>query len=98
MAPPESPEIGPEPDGEIWVASGPPGAVYSSRDRGATFEARGLRSPTITWNSIKVAPSNAQRIYATGYEYAAPSGSGTGPAGYVVRSDDDGATWRVLST
>jgi len=90
-------ELGP--DGDVWVAtadSGRPNDVYRSTDGGRTFAPRNLRSPTIWWKSVKVAPSDARRVYVTGYQVASPTlpdgGQGT-PLAHLRRSDDAGARW-----
>ncbi len=76
--------------GEIWIAtaeSAAPNNVYRSSDNGMTFEPRNLHSPTVWWKSVRVAPSNARRIYVTGYQVA-----GT-PTARLQRSDDAGTSW-----
>ncbi|MGE0548534.1 MAG: WD40/YVTN/BNR-like repeat-containing protein [Kofleriaceae bacterium] len=78
------------PDGHVWVAtadSGKPNNVYRSTDNGVTFEPRGLSSPVTWWKSIKVARSNAQRIYAAGYQVANEAKA------HLMRSDNAGETW-----
>jgi hypothetical protein len=87
------------PDGHVWVAtaeSGRPNNVFRSTDGGRTFEPRNLRSPTIWWKSVQVAPSNARRVYVTGYQVAGPAlpgGGAQGPRAHLVRSDDAGGRW-----
>ncbi|MBA3819727.1 MAG: hypothetical protein H0X17_12595, partial [Deltaproteobacteria bacterium] len=79
------------PNGDVWVAtaeSAAPNNVYRSTDGGVTFAPRGLRSPTVWWKSVKVAPSDPRRVYVTGYQVA-----GT-PMARLQRSDDAGGTWR----
>ncbi|MGE0869092.1 MAG: WD40/YVTN/BNR-like repeat-containing protein [Kofleriaceae bacterium] len=81
------------PSGDVWVAtadSGKPNNVYRSTDNGATFEPRGLSSPVIWWKSVKVARSNAQRIYAAGYQVA------TQAKAHLMRSDNAGRAWTEL--
>ena len=85
------------PTGEVWVATATSAAannVYSSTDNGMTFQARGMLSSTIWWKSVKVAKTNAMRIYVGGYEVAGvlPDG-GTAPLAHLAHSDDDGAHW-----
>ncbi|HUJ63755.1 MAG TPA: MYXO-CTERM sorting domain-containing protein [Kofleriaceae bacterium] len=85
--------------GEVWVATADishPNNIYSSNDDGVTFNARNMQSPTIWWKSVKVAPSNPMRIYASGYQVAGsplPDGGMAPPTGHLLHSDDDGATW-----
>jgi hypothetical protein len=86
------------PTGEVWVGtatSGAPNDVYSSNDNGATFQSRGMTSPTIWWKSVKVARSNPSRVYIGGYQVAGtlPDGGQMPPTAHFFRSDDDGAHW-----
>ncbi len=86
------------PTGDVWVAtadSGRPNNVYRSTDNGVTFEPRGMLSQTIWWKSLAIAPSRAQRIYATGYQVAGAMLE-TGPApptAHFEITDDDGDHW-----
>lgn len=78
------------PTGEVWVGtaeSGQPNDVYVSGDNGVSFRSTGLSSSTIYWKSIRVAPSNATVVYASGYE--TPST----PKAHVRHSIDGGHTW-----
>jgi len=89
------------PDGTVWVAtaeSARPNDVYSSSDNGVTFTPRGQSSPTIWWKSVKVAKSNASRVYLTGYQVAGtlPDGGQAMPTAHLMRSDDAGASWAEL--
>jgi uncharacterized protein (TIGR03382 family) len=88
-------EVGPT--DEVWVVtatSGAPNNVYSSTDNGATFTARGMKSATIWWKSVKVARTDPKRVYVAGYEVAGKlADGGMAPRAHVVRSDDDGAHW-----
>ena len=82
------------PTGDVWVAtaeSAKPNNVFRSTDNGQTFEPRGLASPIIWWKSIKVARSQPQRIYVTGYQVAGTA------AAHLERSNDGGATWTELA-
>jgi hypothetical protein len=86
------------PDGAVWVATsdtGAPNDVFASTDGGATFASRGLPSPTIFWKSLAIAPSDARRVYVTGYELtgASPDAGAPPPAPHVRRTDDAGAHW-----
>ncbi|HEY0484071.1 MAG TPA: hypothetical protein VGD37_41415 [Kofleriaceae bacterium] len=87
------------PTGEVWVAtadSGKPNDIYRSTDNARTFQPTGLASPTIWWKSILVAPSRAQRIYATGYQVAGTLADGgpSPPTTHLEISDDTGAHWQ----
>ncbi|HEY4239825.1 MAG TPA: sialidase family protein [Kofleriaceae bacterium] len=89
------------PTGAVWVGTADaakPNDVYYSSDNGATFAARGMLSQSIWWKSIKVAPSNAMRVYVTGYQVAGalPDGGQMPPTAHVERTDDEGAHWTDL--
>jgi uncharacterized protein (TIGR03382 family) len=86
------------PTGEVWIATADtsqPNDILSSSDNGTTFQSKGMLSPTIWWKSVAVAPSDAQRVYVTGYQVAgmAPDGGQMQPTGHFFRSTDDGAHW-----
>lgn len=77
------------PTGEVWVGTattGQPNNVYVSSDNGGSFNPAGLASATIYWKSVKVAPSSAANVYATGYEL-------TPPTAHVRHSTDGGRNW-----
>jgi hypothetical protein len=79
------------PTGEVWVTTSDGGKandVLRSTDGGENFVSAGLRSSTIWWRSVAIAPSRAARVYATGYEVA-----GAAPRTHVMISDDGGAHW-----
>jgi len=87
------------PTGDVWVAtadSGKPNDVYRSTDNARTFRSAGLLSPSIWWKSVAVAPSRAQRIYATGYQVAGTLAGGgqRPPTTHLEVSDDTGARWQ----
>jgi photosystem II stability/assembly factor-like uncharacterized protein len=78
------------PTGEVWVAtaeSGQPNDVYRSTDGGATFVSRGLSSPVMFWKSVAVAPGDAMRAYAAGYQLS------PAPAAHLRSTTDGGQTW-----
>jgi hypothetical protein len=78
------------PTGEVWLGTAETGGVNDvlrSVDGGVTFQSRGMASAEAWWKSVAVAPSDARRVYITGYKVA-----GT-PTGYFYRSDDGGAQW-----
>jgi hypothetical protein len=82
------------PGGDVWIAtadSGRPNDVYRSTDNGETFQPRNVRSATIWWKSVQVAPSSPRRVYITGYQVAGAS-TGT-PLAHFLRSDDSGGRW-----
>jgi hypothetical protein len=87
------------PTDDVWVVTadnGKPNNVYRSTDNGRTFAPAGLSSPTVWWKSVAVAPSRAQRIYATGYQVAGTLADGgqSPPTTHLEISDDTGAHWQ----
>ncbi|MBL0220654.1 MAG: exo-alpha-sialidase [Myxococcales bacterium] len=81
------------PTGDVWVAtaeSAKPNDVFRSTDNGVTFTSQGLSSPVVWWKSIKVAKSDPQRVYVTGYQVA-----GTAQA-HLERSTNGGGIWTEL--
>jgi uncharacterized protein (TIGR03382 family) len=75
------------PDGTVWIGTATTGStndVFASTDNGMTFQSKGMLSPEIWWKSVKVAPSNASRVYITGYQVA------NSPTAYFYRSDGAG--------
>lgn len=87
------------PNGDVWVAtaeSGRPNNIYRSTDHGETFAPRNVRSQTIWWKSVRVAPADARRVYVTGYQVAGPplpDGGVQLPSAHFLRSDDAGEQW-----
>ncbi len=78
------------PTGEVWVATAEGGQsndVYSSTDNGVTFASRGLASPVTFWKSVAVAPSDAMRVYAAGYQLS------PAPAAHLRSTMNGGVTW-----
>jgi len=78
------------PTGDVWAGTAETGHtndVFVSKDNGRTFAGTGLLSPEIWWKSIKVAPSNPQRVYATGYQIA------NTPTAYLKISANAGTSW-----
>ena len=61
------------PDGTLFMAAGDTNdaKIYRSSDDGATFPFSAAPAPNGTWwNSVAVAPSDAMRVYATGYHFS----------------------------
>lgn len=80
------------PDGVVWVATANTAEgndVYVSRDDGITFEPQGLMAaaPGAYWKSVRVAPGDPGRVYATGYTLA-----GDTPVPLLYRQDPEGWT------
>jgi hypothetical protein len=96
-------DLGPTDD--VWIGTAESGGyndVYHSTDAGKTFVPMGLRSATIWWKSLRVAATDGDRVYVSGYQVAAPSNviletapqpRPHGPAAFVYRTDDGGAGW-----
>jgi hypothetical protein len=88
-------------NGDVWVAtaeSARPNNVFRSTDGARTFHPTDNSSTVIWWRSIAVAPSNAQRVYVTGYQVTqtGPDGGAIPPAVHLRRTDDGGTTWQPL--
>lgn len=87
------------PDGDVWIATAETAAasdVYRSTNNGVSFERRGMHSPNIWWKSVKVAPSDPQRVYVSGYQVAGPAMADGGmqtPMAHLLRSDNGGDSW-----
>ena len=78
------------PTGDVWIAtaeSAKPNDVFRSPDNGVTFVSAGLPRQTTWWKSVRVAKSDPQRIYVTGYQVAPD------PRAFLMRTDDGGGTW-----
>lgn len=83
------------PDDAVYAAASAlaDGRVYKSTDDGVTFPTSAMPAQLGDWwNSIEVAPSNAQRVYLTGYRVGSPR------TFLVFRSDDGGASFQPMST
>lgn len=86
------------PTGDVWAAtaeSGKPNDIYKSTDNGLTFAPTGMQSPTVWWKSVLVAPSDASRVYITGYQVAGTFADGgqMPPTAHFVSTTDGGAHW-----
>lgn len=88
------------PDEAIWVTTSMGGRtndVFVSRDDGQSFAPTGLLHERAWWKSIRIAPSNPNRIYVTGYQIADPSGDGnTEPRPLLYVTDNGGADWTEI--
>ncbi len=85
-------EVGP--DGRVWAAtatSGAPNDVYRSDD-GLTFEPAGLAEAETWWRTIRIAPSDGDRIYVTGLDVPV----GTSTAARLEVSTNGGTSWTTL--
>jgi len=93
------------PDGAVYTATVEPPApaasnpgdnsIFKSIDDGVSFPSSS--APGMVgdwWSSIEVAPTNANRLYLSGYRLT-PAG---GRMFQLFRSNDGGATWTPIST
>jgi photosystem II stability/assembly factor-like uncharacterized protein len=77
--------------------------IYKSTDDGATFPISAKPGnpddSNVWWESLVVAPSNAQRLYVSGYSYM-PTEPGGEPVRtqLVFRSDDGAVSWTAMKT
>lgn len=66
--------------------------IYKSTNNGETFPVSAeIGQVNDWWSSIEVAPSNAQRVYVTGYRLV-----GSGRTFLLFRSDDGGASYTPM--
>jgi photosystem II stability/assembly factor-like uncharacterized protein len=91
------------PDDEAWITQAENGMtndVYESTDAGQHWTSKGLSSAQIWWKTVKVAPTNRQRVYVSGYQVTqvADDGGAIPPVAQLLRSDDEGAHWAPLPT
>jgi hypothetical protein len=88
----------------VWIAQAEAGMtndIFESIDAGQHWSSKGLSSAQIWWKTVRVAPSNKLRVYASGYQVTqvAPDGGVTSqPMVQLMRSDDEGAHWTPLPT
>jgi hypothetical protein len=100
-------DLGPD-DDDVWIGTAESAGandVYHSTDAARTFRSVGLRSSTIWWKSVRVAASDAQRVYVSGYQVASGAADlavlpldqrPPGKAAFLLRTDDRGASWRHM--
>lgn len=74
--------------------------IYRSTDDGATFPTKGQPPGLVSWwQSLAIAPSDAQRLYLSGYRFVQASpGAETRKEQLLFRSDNGGTTWVELPT
>ncbi|HEX2690765.1 MAG TPA: sialidase family protein [Kofleriaceae bacterium] len=99
--------LGPGPDHALYYASSQSADpdhqiaadfnIYKSTDDGMTFPAKAMpNTPINWWQSLMVAPSDAQRLYLSGYAYVPGPGGGTVTQALLFRSDNGGSIWTPL--
>jgi len=89
------------PSGELWIAqaeNGMTNEVFKSTDGGHEFTPVGLMSKIIWWKSVKIARSDPQRVYVTGYQVTqvADDGGAISPTVHVKRTSDGGTKWEAM--
>lgn len=87
----------------VWVATSSGGMsndVFRSTDGGDVFVSRNMEHPTAWWKTVRIAPSNPNRVYVSGYLVAqsSPDGGMSEPTTLIYTSDDGGDTWLELDT
>jgi MYXO-CTERM domain-containing protein len=85
-------------DGRVWAATSSGNVandVYVSTD-GETFVSAGLEDPIKWWESIKIAPSDADVIYVTGYQIGNQTKMEPA-AGFIKKTTTGGAPWTDLA-
>lgn len=90
-------EVGP--DGTIWAATSTGGSandVYKSTD-GTSFTPAGLSDGMAWWRRVRIAPTDATRIYVSGFQPSQAAGDAmTAPEALAYRSTNGGQTWEQL--
>jgi len=92
-------EVGP--DGRVWAAtsSGEDTVVNDAyvSTNGVDFTGTGLNHASAWWRSLKIAPTDGDRIYVSGYVPPLPLGDGmTDPEAILYRSENGGTTWQEI--
>lgn len=90
-------EIGP--DGTIWATTSDgdkTNDVFKSTN-GTDFTATNLSDGMAWWRTLRIAPTDAQRIYVAGFQPSQPMGDAMTPAeALAYRSDNAGGSWQKL--
>jgi len=88
-------------DGAIYAAAADPmdNRIYKSTDDGAAFPT----SPAVGqlgdwWQTLEVAPSNANRLYLSGYRFVQNPGGGATKVNLLFTSTNGGGSWTALPT
>lgn len=88
-------------DGKVWAATssgGMPNDVYVSQN-GSDFVSANLAHATAWWKTMRIAPTNPDRVYVTGYLVSGATTNDAGmplPEALLRRTDDGGDTWVEL--
>lgn len=80
-----------EGDGGIWVVTSSTGSdpsVFVSRDDASTFASAGLGVLRAAWRSVRVAPSDPERVFVSGY--LIPENGAMAPTPLLFRREPDG--------
>lgn len=91
-------EVGP--DAVVWATTSTGGEindVYRSTD-GTTFTATGLIDGAAWWRTLRVAPSNGDVVYVSGFRPTDPSGDGAAsPEALAYKSINGGTSWTPVA-
>jgi photosystem II stability/assembly factor-like uncharacterized protein len=82
----------------MYISTGKPyvaNSLYRSEDGGATWKELVPLNADTRYSTIRIAPSNPQRLYASGQEADRSSGELVNKM-FLMRSDDAGQTWTRL--
>ena len=84
------------PDGTLYYSASDvtDTKIYKSTNDGATFPTSAAPAAADLWDSLVVAPSDASRVYLTGYKYV----NNTTRNFFVFKSVDGGQTYTAMST
>jgi photosystem II stability/assembly factor-like uncharacterized protein len=87
------------PDNALYVAAADPkdGKIYKSTDDGMSFPTTSMPGMLNDWwQSLEVSPSDAQRLYLSGYRFVQISGGGTMKQFLLFTSANGGTSWSPL--
>ena len=83
-------------NGNVWVATAggnEENDVLFSDDNGASFTSKGLTDGLAFWRSLRVSPTNSNRVFVTGKQ---PSSKTEEAAALLYRTDNGGQNWTKL--
>jgi photosystem II stability/assembly factor-like uncharacterized protein len=87
------------PDGTVWAGTatgGNPNDVFVSHDDGVTFAHANLPLAQGWVRRVRVAPTDARRIYVAAYRVDDSADAGSAYISLFFRSDDGGQTWMSM--